>query len=73
MRAYDQLPPPARHALAEAVENWAPQPILDRYRRGAHRPGQLTGLIRQWDRKAVTRREEERACAVGVYRGNAPS
>jgi hypothetical protein len=32
MAAYDELPPQARAALAQSVDNWVPQPLLTRYR-----------------------------------------
>jgi len=34
MKAYDKLPPAARQAFANSIENWVPQPLLTRYRRG---------------------------------------
>jgi hypothetical protein len=34
MRAYDKLPPVVRRAVADAVFDWATQPLLSRLRRG---------------------------------------
>ena len=33
MAAYDQLPPQARVTLANAIDNWVPQPVLACYHR----------------------------------------
>ena len=34
LRAYEKLPPTLRQALRDAAFNYAPQPILTRWRRG---------------------------------------
>jgi uncharacterized protein DUF6525 len=34
MKAFDKLPPEARSALANAVEDWVPQPFLTKLWRG---------------------------------------
>ena len=75
MKAFDKLPPTARAALANAVENWVPQPILTWHRRG--RKGYVTGAdiaksVEGWNVKELAKREEQRAKAIGPYRGNVP-
>jgi len=50
MRAYDKLPRTVRQALADADFDYATQPVLTHWRRGAS-PKALVRLIRQWDRK----------------------
>lgn len=50
MRAYDRLPAPIRQALAEAKRNYAPQPVLTKWRRG-WAPELLVKLIAIWDRQ----------------------
>ena len=70
MSAFDELPLAARRALADAVENWAPQPLLDRYGRGA-RAVSLRSLVRAWDQREVSKRADQRARSIGPYKGNA--
>jgi hypothetical protein len=53
--AYEQLPPSARKALQDAAFNWAAQPILTRWKRGAR--GYKTGTdivarVAEYDRDA---------------------
>src|SRR5262245_55431785 len=73
MRAFDALPPAARKALADAIENWVPQPLLTRYRRGQFRAGgEIAAIIGRWDRNELVKRQEQRRRAAGAYKGNAP-
>ena len=44
MAAYDELSPPERAALAQAVENWVPQPLLAGFRRHRDLAASSTGL-----------------------------
>ena len=56
MKAFDKLPPSARKALAEAAFNYAPQPIVTRWRRGQHgyRTGpEIADAVARWDRKRL--------------------
>jgi hypothetical protein len=71
MAAYDKLPPEARGALAQAVENWVPQPLLTEYRR-THDADDLVVMIRLWDMAELRQRAAHRRKARGPYRGNAP-
>jgi hypothetical protein len=73
MKAYDKLPAAARRALADAVGNWAPQPYLTRYRRGAFKTGsEIAWDVRCADIELLNKFEEQRRLAVGAYKGNAP-
>lgn len=59
LAAYDKLPPTARLALQQAAFDWAPQPILTRWRNG--RKGYKTGKdiaarVREWDHKRTKRK-----------------
>ena len=63
MAAYDKLPPTARLAFQNAVENWVPQPALTRWKRGT--PGWKTGKdiaakVAQWDAAELKRRARKR-------------
>jgi hypothetical protein len=71
MAAYDKLPPKARAALAQAVENWVPQPLLTQYRH-THDVADLVVTIRLWDLAELRERAVNRRKARGPYRGNAP-
>jgi len=73
MKAFDKLPPAARRALANAVDNWVPQPFLTRYRQGWFKTGsEIADRIKQADLRELAKREQQRRRAVGVYKGNAP-
>ena len=72
MRAFDKLPPEARAALADAVGNWAPQPILTGFRRGypGYRDGaEIARKIARWNAEEIAKREEQRSRGVGPYQG----
>ena len=71
MRAFDKLPPEVRAALANAVDSWAPQPMLTKLRRGMG-ASSVVSLIQTWDRLEIAERERDRAAARGVYSGNRP-
>ena len=73
MAAYDRLPPEARHALANAVDNWVAQPLLTWYRRGKLEAADIVAQIDRWNRRELAKWEDQRARAIGPYRGNAPS
>jgi len=67
MATFDGLPPVAREALANSVEDWVPQPLLTRYRRGML--GQeIAKVIAGWDAQELTKRENQRARGIGVYK-----
>jgi hypothetical protein len=73
LAAYDQLPPAARRAIAEGIDNWAAVPLLKRYLRGKpnYRTGdQIAARIAQTDQLELADREDHRARAIGVYKGN---
>jgi hypothetical protein len=75
MRAFDQLPPKTREALAKSVGNWVPQPLLTKYRRrlpGFGSDDELVTLIRWWNAQELAQREKQRAFGIGVYKGNHP-
>lgn len=72
MRAYDRLPPLTRQALANAVDNWAPQPILTRIRRGRYTDQTAAAMVTRWDAAERAVREKQRRGARGPYAGNAP-
>jgi len=73
MKAYDKLPPAARQAFANSIENWVPQPLLTRYRRGWLKTGsECADLVNHWDLRELAKREEQRRRAVGPYKGNVP-
>ena len=71
MKAFDRLPPEVRQALANAVDDWATQPLLTFLRRDLG-PSTVVSLIRRWDRSELAHRERDRAAARGVYSGNRP-
>jgi hypothetical protein len=50
MRAFDKLPPEVRRALANAISNHVPQPLLTHLKRGAE-PSFVLALINIWDRQ----------------------
>lgn len=75
MRSFDQLPPSARAALANAVCNWVPQPILTGYRRqlsGYETDAKIAEMIEFWNCLALKEHEAQRRSATGPYKGNAP-
>ena len=73
MAAFDKLPPAARKALANAIENWAAQPLLTRYRRRVFKTGsEIAAVVLHADQKLLKRWEWQRRRAVGAYKGNAP-
>ncbi len=69
MLADDRLPPEARRALASAVEDWVPQPLLTKYRRGTT-AADIAAFVALWDRQELAKRERQRAGAIGPYSGN---
>lgn len=72
MRAFDKLPGEIRAALANAVEDWVPQPLLTQYRRCGLETQVVLKLIGRWDRQELANREQQRARASGPYKGNVP-
>lgn len=67
-----QVPPEAQAALADAVDNWVPQPILTSFRRGypGYRDGaEIAWTITRWNAEEIAKREEERSRGVGPYQG----
>jgi hypothetical protein len=48
MAAYDKLPLLVRMALANALDDYVPQPVLTRHRRG-ETPVQLVMMVKRWD------------------------
>lgn len=71
MKAFDKLPPEVRSALANAAEDWVPQPFLTWLRRGSDVKA-LVAIIGSWDARELARREHDRSTARGVYKGNQP-
>jgi len=75
MAAYDKLPPAARRAFANALDNWVPQPLLTAYRRGRagyQTGGEIAKVLANWEEKERAKREQKRRYATGAYKGNAP-
>ena len=74
MRAFDELPPAARRALADSIRgNYAAQPLLRGYRRGRYSTGdEIARLVHFFDQRELEKREKQRALAIGPYSGNAP-
>jgi hypothetical protein len=60
MRAYDKLPPVVRRALADAVFDWVPQPLLTRLRRDGWSPEKIVEEIALWDREELREREQRK-------------
>jgi hypothetical protein len=73
MAAFDKLPRRIREALAGSIENWSPQAIALVMRgRGLVDFGAVD-IIAAWNAKELGEREQHRAAAIGVYRGNVPT
>ena len=73
MAAFDKLPRRVREALAGGIENWSPQAIALVMRgRGLVDFGAVD-IIEAWNAKELGEREQHRATAIGVYRGNLPT
>ena len=75
MRAFDKLPKSARETLANAVEDWVPQPILTRHNKqkcGLETGTEIAATIAEWDIEELVKREDQRRRAVGPYKGNVP-
>jgi hypothetical protein len=53
MRAYDRLPPVVRRALADAVFDWAPQPLLSLLQRDGLSPEEVVEEIAGWDQEEL--------------------
>jgi hypothetical protein len=52
---FDQLPPTARQALADAAFNWASSAVLSRWKRGIagyRTGGEIAQQVARWDRQA---------------------
>jgi hypothetical protein len=64
MRAYDKLPPVVRHALANAVFDYVPQPILTHIRRGDS-PKKIAKEIARWDRELLERKPKRKRDGCG--------
>lgn len=53
---FDQLPPTARQALADATFNWSAGATLNRWKRGdaGHKTGaEIAKRVREWDARAI--------------------
>lgn len=72
MRAFDKLPVTVRVQLANSIENWAPQPLLTRYRRNAGDDFAVMDEIARWNKHELDQRTKQRAKASGPYKGNSP-
>jgi hypothetical protein len=70
MRAFDSLPAAAREALRNSIENWVPQPLAARWRKGQSTPTELVSFVVNWDKKEMAAREDQRRRAIGPYKGN---
>ena len=65
------LPPQARVTLANAIDNWVPQPVLACY----HRTRDIIAtvqMVRFYDYDEPHQRAADRRKGRGPYRGNAP-
>lgn len=69
MAAFDRLPRSVRAALRDSLENWAPQPIRTRFERGMSAKD-IVKAIAKWDANELAKREDQRARAIGPYKGN---
>jgi Family of unknown function (DUF6525) len=75
MAAFDKLPKSPREALADAVENWAPQTILtahNRQKRGFETGTEIAATIARWNREELAKCKDQRRRAIGPYKGNVP-
>lgn len=55
--AFDKLPPSARHALANANFDWAPQPLVTLWRNGRFKTGpELAAFIRRFDEEETVKK-----------------
>jgi hypothetical protein len=50
MASYDRLPRTVRNALANAVENWVPQPLETEWKTGRYKPSDLAKMVAKWNR-----------------------
>ena len=73
MAEFDKLPRRVREALARSVENWSPQAIALVMRGRRLLDFGAVNIIESWNAKELGEREQHRAAAIGVYRGNIPS
>lgn len=72
MRAFDNLPPAARIALANALDNWVAQPFLTMQRRESRSGEYIAQWIEVCNARELAKREHQRARAIGPYKGNWP-
>ena len=72
MAEFDKLPRRVREALAYSVENWSPQAIALVMRGRRLFDFGAVNIIEAWNAKELGEREQHRAAAIGVYRGNVP-
>lgn len=71
LRAFDRLPPALRAAFRDAAEKWACQTIHKKFEAGRLTLADAIGTVRRWDRQELEQRADQRARAVGPYKGNA--
>jgi hypothetical protein len=68
MRAFDELPPSVRRALANAVFDWATPPLLREYHDGKS-PRKIIKDLARWEREELElERELDRLRERGVRR-----
>jgi hypothetical protein len=60
MKAFDKLPPTLRQALANAVFDWATQPILTLWRRDGLNVKEIAKRIAKWDREMIAKAYKRR-------------
>jgi hypothetical protein len=73
MAEFDKLPRRIREALAYSIENWSPQAIVLIMRARRLVDFGAVDIIEAWNAKELGEREQHRAAAIGVYRGNVPT
>lgn len=55
---FDQLPPSARQALAEAAFSWSSGAVLNRWKRGSkgYKTGkEIAARVSEWDKKVIAK------------------
>ena len=63
MKAFDKLPREVRMALCEAPENWVPQPLLTKIRRG-RRADDVAFMVRTWSRNFIEKSNRKRGIDI---------
>lgn len=69
MEIFDRLPPAARAAIRDSLEDWCPGCLL----KGLKSPAYMRNRLRVWDKEELWQRRFDRMQATGPYRGNAPT